>query len=96
MEWTRHDDLAKAEAERRAIVDRWADWYEKKAASYERQLGKAPTVRPDKTSHTVRTWSLPGIPLNEDHLLVVIFALALAMIARALAAPVTKPLQQCV
>jgi hypothetical protein len=34
MEWSRHDDLAKAEAVREAIVDRWADWYEEKAASY--------------------------------------------------------------
>ena len=36
-EWSRHDDLAKAEAVRQAIVDRWADYYELAALRIEEQ-----------------------------------------------------------
>jgi hypothetical protein len=34
-EWSRHDDLAKAEAVRTAIVERWAAEYEARAHRYE-------------------------------------------------------------
>jgi hypothetical protein len=32
LEWSRHDDLAKAEAVRSAIVARWATEYDRRAA----------------------------------------------------------------
>jgi hypothetical protein len=35
LEWSRHDTLSKAEAVRQAIVDRWADYYERAALSSE-------------------------------------------------------------
>jgi hypothetical protein len=35
--WSRHDDLAKAEAIRQAIVDRWAEYYYRAADVLEEQ-----------------------------------------------------------
>jgi hypothetical protein len=37
QEHSRHDDLAKAEAVRHAIIGRWAAEYERRAAEYERE-----------------------------------------------------------
>jgi len=36
-QFSRHDDLAKAEAVRHAIIGRWAAEYERRAAEYERE-----------------------------------------------------------
>jgi hypothetical protein len=36
IDWSRHDDVAKAEAVRQAIVIQWAAEYDRRAAQYER------------------------------------------------------------
>ena len=40
QEHSRHDDLAKAEAVRHAIIGRWAAEYERRAAEYEREYAR--------------------------------------------------------